>query len=358
MEKDKEYLERRMDFKKIRLLYLRKIRTILLLTLLGAVLTAGIYLVVREVHDKGQFYRVSSDYYITFNLEEFPNGVDHYNAYTWDSILRDDPIVDEVVNRLPADYTKDEVKASVTGEMISDYRILTVHVTHKDPVRTEEIAYAYTRSLETFANQIDMLSTIELWSREECLPVVEKNLVGNAAVLGAVLGFVFALFAVAFACLLDDSIYLERDFTQRFTVPFLGMMTKKGSESCKQELIENLSYLLKKDQRYYCALVTTGQKANHANKPSSANSSGNPNGDWVEELKTLCPQIAGAVSLQGDDLDTLRQSDGAVLLIPWGIPNGALVDKTIQFLSKQDCKITGAVLYDAEDAFLKTYYKS
>lgn len=341
MEKEKEYMERRMDLKKIRLLYLRKIGTILLLTILGAALAAGIYLVVRCVNDRGEFYRVSSDYYITFNLEEFPNGVDHYNAYTWDSILRDDPIADEVLANLPKDYTKEEIKASVTGEMLGDYRILTVHVTHKDPVRAEEIAYAYTLGLAKFADKIDMLSTIEIWSREECLPVVEANLTGNAAVLGAVLGLVFALFAVAFLCLLDDSIYLESDFTQRFAIPFLGMMTKKGSESCKQELMDNLSYLLKKEENYYCAFVTR-----------------NPNFIWMEELKSLCPDIAGEVSLQGDDLEQIRKSDGVVLMIPWGNKNGAMVEKTIQFLRKQDCKIAGAVIYDAEDAFLKKYYHS
>ena len=55
-------------------------------------------------------------------------------------------------------------------------------------------------------------------------------------------------------------------------------------------------------------------------------------------------------------MDTLRKSSGAVLMIPWGNKNGNVVEKTIAFLNKQDCKIAGAIIYDAEDAFLRKYY--
>lgn len=341
MEKDSTYMQRSIDWKKAWLLYCKKIWMIFWLTGMAAVIIAGIYRVVKVINSEGQLYRVSSDYYITFNFDEYESGPDYYNAYTWDSILRDDPIVEEALAVLPKDYTKEEIKASITGEMLGDYRILTVHATSKDPVRAEEIAYAYTQSLARFAEKIDMLGTIEIWSREKCLPVVEKDLTGNALLLGAVLGFVFSVFAVAFFCLLDDSVYVESDFTDCYEIPFLGMITKKGSAFCKQELKENVSYLLGKDKTYYCVNVAVGKETE---------------GSVFEKLKEIHNGISGELSLQGSDLDTLRNSSGAVLLIPWGEKNGKTVKKTVSFLQKQDCIIAGAVIYQADDRFLKRYY--
>ena len=68
--------------------------------------------------------------------------------------MRDDPIVDEALAILSSDYTKGEIKDSVTGEMLSDYRLLTVHVTHKESERAEAIAAAYEESLAVFGDKI------------------------------------------------------------------------------------------------------------------------------------------------------------------------------------------------------------
>jgi len=75
-----------------------------------------------------------------------------------------------------------------------------------------------------------------------------------------------------------------------------------------------------------------------------------------DALKELLPAICGKISVQGEDLNALRNSDGAIIVLPWGSKNGRITDKLIRFLEKQDCKITGAVLTNADDVFLKAYY--
>lgn len=346
MEKNNEYMQGHMNWKKISLLYRRKIWLVVVIMAVAAAIAAGLYRLEETLTDEGQFYRVSSDYYITFNFDEYEASVDYYNAYTWDSILRDDPIVDEALKLLPGDYTKEEVKASITGEMLGDYRILTVHATHEDPVRAEEIAYAYTQSLAIFADKIEMLDEIEIWSREECLPVEEADLTVNAAILGGIIGLVLALILWTIHHVLDDSVYVESDFTERFTVPFLGMITKNGSELCKQELQDNLSYLLKEESGYY--LVNVNAKKAGAKEIKE---------DVLQHMKELHSGMKEELSLQGEDLNTLRKSSGAVIMIPWGNKNGRLIEKTISFLQKQDCTIAGAVIYGADDKFLKRYYR-
>jgi len=351
MKKNNEYMQRSINWKKIWLLYWERIWLVVVISIFTAMLAAGFYRVVTALNSEGQFYRVSSDYYITFNFDEYENSVDYYNAYTWDNILRDDPIVDAALESLPKDYSKDEVKASITGEMLGDYRILTVHSTHMDPERAQTIADAYELSLELFADKIEMLDTIELWSKEECVPVEEADLTANAAILGALIGLVAALIICSIHYVLDDSIYLESDFTERFNIPFLGTLTRKGSDLCKQELKDNLSYLLKEENGYHLVFTPMNiatEKYTETEKQKLLQ----------DEIKTLHTGIEGNLSLQGKDLETLRAGNGAILMLPWGSKNGNVIEKAIAFLVKQECKIMGAVLYDADDKFLKRYYNS
>lgn len=340
MEKDNAYMERKIDYKKIWILYWQRVWLVITLTVAAAALGAGFYNVARALNSEGDIYRVSSDYYITFNEDE--NGADYYNAYTWDTILRDDPVVDVVMENLPDSVSKDEVKAAVTGEMLGDYRILTVHATSADPTFAEMVATAYIKGLGQFADKISMLDTIELWSQEEVALVVEEDLTANAAILGAVVGLFLGVIIWAIYYILDDSIYVEKDLTDRFTIPFLGMITRKDSELCKQELKTNASYLLKEDEYY----LVFAEKKNTLTDKEKENIL----------AKVDNTRIKGILSMQGEDLDALRKSGGAILMIPWGSKNGNVVQKTVEFLEKQDCKIAGAIIYDAEDAFLRKYY--
>ena len=76
----------------------------------------------------------------------------------------------------------------------------------------------------------------------------------------------------------------------------------------------------------------------------------------LNEIKLLDNRIEGSLSLKGEDLEALRRSNGAILMLPWGSKNGNVAEKIIAFMAKQDCKLAGVILYDAEDKFLKRYY--
>jgi hypothetical protein len=237
------------------------------------------------------------------------------------------------MEKLPSEITAEQVKEAVSGEMLGDYRILTVYVDSLDPQFAETVADAYEKGLTAFADKISMLDTIEVWSLSEVAPVIDENLTINAAILGAVLGFFLGMIFFMIYYVLDDSIYVEKDFTDRFAVPFLGMVSKGQSELCKQELAQNAAYLLKEEDYYL--VFADGKKC-----PVD-----------VEELP-----VKESLSLQGEDLETLRKSNGAILMIPWGRKNANMVEKTIAFLGKQDCAVKGAVIYDADDSFLRKYY--
>ena len=67
MEKENAYMQRMIDWKKVWLLFRNKIWIVAAATLVGALVGALGYKVIDILIDEGQFYRVSSDYYITFN---------------------------------------------------------------------------------------------------------------------------------------------------------------------------------------------------------------------------------------------------------------------------------------------------
>lgn len=334
-------MEQTVDLKKISLLFIKRIKNIVLFTTIGALIAAVTYYVYGAVTSEGQFYRVSAEYYIDFNMKDYPNGVDYYNAYTWDSILRDDPIVDVAMECLPDTYDKEFVKSTIAGEMLGDYRILTVHVTAKDEMQVQEIAGAVEKSLLTFPQRIDMISSIEKWSFEECHPVVEENRILNASAVGALLGFVAGLFWFAFVYILDDAIYVEGDYTKYFDLPFLGMLTKAKSELCNQELQSNFEKFIEKEKKYYLV---------HVNEKSMLP------GNVYQTLTDIYKEVPMCISMVGKDLELLKTADGVILVAPWGKKNSRMIEKTITFLNKQECVPYATMFYDADDRFLKKYY--
>ena len=309
----KTYMEQGMDFKRLFLVLGKKIWLVLLGAVVGAVLGAVTYRVVTNIVDGEPEYRASADYYITF----FDDGPDYYNAYTWDSILRDDPIVDYALTLLPEEITKDMVKEAVSGEMLSDYRILTVHVNATTPELANTIAKAYQESLWHFGQEMDLLNTVELWSQEEAVAFEKNNKTENAAFLGALIAVVLVIFSLLFYYLLEDAVYVEKDAESRFGLQVYGLLTKGNDTIQKQMFGDNLKYAFGEDE--------------------------------VETWK-------GEIIPSEEDYVRLRSAKNLLVNIPWGRNNGRQVERVLAQLKLQGCEVKGLMITDAEDWFVKAYY--
>ena len=309
----KTYMEQGMDLKRLFLVLGKKIWLVLLGAVMGAVLGGLTYKVVTNIIDGEPEYRASADYYITF----FEDGVNYYNAYTWNGILKDDPIVDYAMTLLPEEITKDMVKKAVSGEMLSDYRILTVHVNAGTPEIANAIAKAYQKSLWNFGQKMEHLNTVELWSREEAV-VFEKNTkTPNAAFLGALIAIIFVIFGLLFYYFLEDAVYVEKDGEARFRLPVYGLLTKENDEIQKKMFGDNLDYAF-----------------------------------GEEEVETWNGEIIPAE----EDYARLREAKNLLVNIPWGRNNGRQVERVLSQLKLQGCEVKGLMITDAEDWFIKAYY--
>lgn len=313
----KRYLEQGIDLKRFILVLGRKLWLLLAGILAGALIGGISYKVITNITNGEPEYQANADYYITFNFDEFNYGADYYNAYTWDGILRDDPIVDYALTLLPKEITKDMVKAAVTGEMLGDYRILTVHVRCESKEKADLIAKAYEESLWNFGQEIELLTSVELWSQEEAVLFEKNTKTANAALLGAVILFLFVAFGLLLYYVLEDAVYVEKDGVQRFGLPVYGLLTKGNDELQKQILEDNLNYVF-----------------------------GNTDVEtWNGERMPLA-----------EDYERLRGMKHLFVNIPWGRNNGRQIERVISQMQLQGCEVKGFIVTQAEDWFVKSYY--
>ncbi len=292
-----------IDLKRLFGQFVKRIWIVAVITAIGAILGGGIYFTYSHIVGD-TCYRISNDYSIDYNLEEFINSVDYYNAYTWDGILRDDPITDYALT-LTDGITKQQILDSVSGQMLGDYRILTVNVENEDPQVVRKISDAYKEALVHFAQVTDMLDSIDIWTDADVVVYDKYDRDVNAALLGAIIGLVISVFGVLIVMCLDDAIYTEREWYARYEgIPFLGVM---GTE----EANTNIAHILGNIEDYY-----------------------------IIEASKLAFSVAG--------FDSMRQKKGVIIIFEKGKEPVENIDKIVFTMSKQDIKIAAAAFGKVE----------
>lgn len=313
----KAWMEEGLDLKRLFFLWKKKIVWIVVSAVVGAILFAIGYKTVTSITDGEPLYQTTGDYYITFNFEEFENADDYYNAYTWDTILRQDILVDAALEQLPEGYTKEQIRESVSGEMLGDYRVLTVHVQNASAEVANAIAESYTMALENFPQKVDMLSQIECWNQIPAVVVEKHTKTSNAAMLGAILGFLAGFFWLAFTAVLNDTVYTLGDMKQYRDLLFLGYETLQQEEKESRLLEENITRVI-------------GEQI--------------PITYWNADTP-----------LDTVPFDMLRDQQGLIMKLPFGKVTGKRLERILQQFALQGCSFKGCVISEVPDAFLKFY---
>ncbi len=292
--------EQGIDLKRLYKQIIHKIWIIIAATVIGAIIGILGYMLYSHIVGGDTVYRISNDYYITLNYDEYPNGVDYYNAYTWDSILRDDPIVEYALTLIPG-VEKQQILDSVTGEILGDYRLLTVHVTGTDENLVREISDAYKQALPHFATDIDMISHIDVWTDADMTVYDAYTRDSNAGFLGALVCFIISVFVIALYYAIDDGIYTERDWAGRYPdIPFFGY---EGSD----EASVNIGHIIGSEEGYRILSVS----------------------DLKFDVNTF---------------DEMRTSKGVILSVVEGKDKGDIIDKAVYTLRKQDINVAGVLM--------------
>lgn len=298
----------RVDERKWAVQLMARVWVILVITIVGAVAGGLFYLIYTTITNGDTKYQRCTDFYITFNEREYPNGMDYYNAYTWNQFIKDDRITDCALENLGGNLDKETVKQCVSSVMLGDYRVLTLSVVSTEPGYVDAITEAYKVALPNFAASIPEISSIELWSCDEMTELRENTRMPNAALLGGIVAFVLACIGFAIYYALDDRIYTQTDVKGYLKdITFIGYKT----ESLDKEYEANLKK------------VTDGKKV---------------------EIIIASSNLAPA-------------SKSCIIEIPMGKVRATQLLRRVDFLTTQECKICGVVITECDSKFLKRYYK-
>ena len=373
--KDEKFWREGMDGKRFALCSFRRLWLFAAAGILGAAVSAALYLLITVVLAGPPEYQVFSQYRIYFDSEKYGEIQAYYNAYTWGAIMKTDEVVDYVMEALPEGITKEQVKASVSVGAMNDVKIMPLTITTQDPELSETIAEGYVYGLDRFGHSIEGLDGMDCWLLEDAQEVPRGTKVPNAALLGLILGAAAGFFVWLIWYCLDDSIYLEADFENRYEIPVLGILTEEGDASFRKELETVLSFRLK--GREQVCVVDAARAAESLRKGRTADvepagrdrpqGSGRQErsgaGIWEQAVKNMelpldCAELECAEyawPFDGDEADHMRES-GVLLLLPWGRGSGRMAGRLANRLEELQVPVLGAVIYGAKDSFLRSYY--
>ena len=159
---EREWMREGLDIKLTALLYRRKIWIAIVCALAGAVLGGGLYFVIHVVYAPAREYQGISKLYLTFDEDDDGDAYQYYNGYTWNDLMGTEPILDKIMEGVPAGMTREAVRDSITADILSDIRLLTVTVTTHDQSETDSILRAAEEALVRFGKEMIEFEKIEV----------------------------------------------------------------------------------------------------------------------------------------------------------------------------------------------------
>ncbi len=319
--KEIKYADAGMDMKKLVLCFMRKCWLVLVAALVGAVAGGLVYTAVSVVPESEREYRAVSKLYLDFAADETGEVYQAYNGYTWNDLMKTDPILDRTMANLAEPCDREEVAEATQAEILSDLRLLTITITTHDIKKTDVILAATDAALEEYgeaAKEFIQIETIETTPAK--LVVADSRLV-QAVILGMVIALVVMVLAMLLYYVTDDRIFVAGDVRPVAELPFLGYQFGKDTKNVfQQDYEKNLAYLQEK----------------------------------YESLGTVT--IIQGESLPEDKLQEMRGWKGTVVSLPYGKVHGTYLAYQLEQLEVQGCKVAGIVIQAPDEKLLRRYY--
>ena len=314
------YADAGMDMKKLALRFINKIWLVFLAAVVGAAIGGIIYTVSHIVPESEREYRSIAKIYLDFAADETGEVYQAYNGYTWNDLMATDPILDKTMAHLPDDYTRDEVTAATKAEILSDIRLLTIHITTHDQTRCDAIMKATGQALTELGNTAKEFKQIEVIQTTEAALVTADARTVQAALVGIVTAVVLLLLGMMFYYVLDDRIVVASDLKQVTDVSFVGYIG--AGERLNREYEDNLAYLKEKTGNISVLTITQDDVISQ------------------EKWQELCA------------------SDGVVAAADYGKVHAVFLAYMIEQLKVRGCRLVGTAIGGADEKFLRRYYGS
>lgn len=320
---EKEWMNEGLDLKLLLLLYRKKIWISVVCALAGACFAGGLYFLMHVVYAPAREYEAVSKLYLTFAKDDDGDAYQYYNGYTWNDLMKTEPILDKIMEELfDSTLSREEVKIKITADILSDIRLLTVTVRSNLKEEAEVLIRACEEALVRFGAEqpeFDCIEVIE-HGQPDLEAAADETL--RAVLAGFVIGFLLSLLGLAFACVLDDSIYVPSDLEKRYDVPVLGVRFAGNETLGKEELLANLAFIKEKKG----------------------------------SVQTVC---ASSFQTSFAELHFIKEKETSVILeVPYGCGNGKLIGRCMAEAQLLGIGIAGAVITEADERLYRIYFAS
>lgn len=353
------YGQEPFDLKLNLILLIKKWWVLLASSLIGVLLVGGPYFLKHIVYAPAREYEMVMDFKIDYAENSAGEEYTYFNQSTWYQLLQDDVFTDKVLENLLADnqmtlatdnenrtITKADIKSFMEGTLLSDTRIVTATVRTHSPELTAQVSDALEKAFYEFGDETKEIDSIQTWQKPEQAILVARDVrLFRACMLGLVLFDFVTLLVMLCKAVLNDSIYVPSTFEKRYQVPMLGWLvkTENGCRASKQ--VKQMASQLVKGS---VALVVVDETEN--------------NDTLREELKEQGIQVDGHVlikseeSLADEQVSKLQSAESIVLAVEAANHNGKAIEFALDTCSKLGHEVNVAVLYDADELLIQTYY--
>lgn len=340
----------------------RQLWMVLGVTLAGTLLFGGGYFVKNVLLRGEKLYRVTSVYRVDYNVEDKDVNQVYINGATWNTYVHSQEFLDRVQSRLDQVrilmdsmtlYMDNETLAEyVECDLATDLRMPSVIVTSPNPWISEYVARAVeavmTEEFPELIREIDKIRVVDpAGEAREVIPDVRPV---RALVLSGLLSCFFAVILLILKELNDDSIWLPAELGRRYGLKVLGTVESP-------ELLENMGYLFQgKKTVAVCPVQENADPGRAAEalaeicRQSSKEEAGTEASDiqWIPVPSlVLCPESCRI----------LREADGILAVVKAGRHSGRRLEYALDFLRQQDCQVTAALLWEADEKLIRWYYK-
>lgn len=353
------YASEPFDLRLTCLRLLRNLGWIILFTALGTAVFGGGYYLKNVAFGEQPRYEQTITCKVEYTDPPTKSGDYYINEMTWNTYVHSGEFEQMVWSVEPfiymdvdaymwermagADIDDGESGSGLSGilsaKVESDIQVPSFTVSCLQKVQTEGLSQAVQNALTgPWAEYLPEIASIQIIDISRVEPVYPDARPTRAFILSAILSGFFVIVIFLLREIGADSIWLPATLGRRYGLKAVGTVNSP-------ELAENLKYLFQDAKKTAVCAV------NDEIDPVAV----------VEVLREKTKEITEwqavpAPLLVQESVLILRQADAVLLVVPAGMHVGKPLEYVLEFLKTQDVTVTAALLWDADEALIRSYY--
>lgn len=339
------YKKEPLDLRLILLRLWKQAGIIIAVTIVGTLLFGGGYYLRNVVIPPTQ-YAAMSLYHITYEMPTNASpvldpGYYYINDATWDRLMDTKEFLDLLYANLEGttdgQIDRKTMKAYLSAELLTDLKMPDTIVITPDPQLSLRIAAAVEKSVQAMVGEKYGITEVRVIDPADHVKVFNEARPLNACILSGVTSFLTIIAILLLKEIGSDAIWLPATLTMRYGLKSFGTVKSKV-------FAENVNYLLRGCHKI--GILPIGD-VEIVEAEACLKEVDEENREYVSLPEgELCPKV----------YEVMRRMDGLVLVVSARAGSGKRLEEVLSVLQTQDCNVTGALLWHADECLIRRYY--